>query len=293
MRRIGYAVALLAVGTLLVGCADPGGSDGAASAPPTPPESGTTSLPPADPAGLIGSWTVTEVDEDEGAILRLASHDARLFDRCGVWLGSWRADAAGLFVAGLFGLSGPDGIAGCAVTTDSTPGWLSRATGFRTDGDSRILVDDRGDPTARLLPGAKPTAGPYLAQSEVEPPVVTDEVRRSFAPAVELPASLPPAARAGLTGRWVPVGDRAPEVYVELGADGHWNGSDGCNGTSGRWVVGPAGALLATSGPTTLVGCAGVPVGSWLGNTRRAGLDGDVLVLLDAQGSEIGRLRRA
>ncbi|MBF9135052.1 hypothetical protein I0C86_39945 [Plantactinospora sp. S1510] len=291
MRRTGYAMMLLVAGTLLAGCADRGGPDQGASAPPTPLESGTTSPAPADPAGLIGSWSVAEADEGEGAILRLASDGARLFDRCGVWLGSWRADPNGLFVVGLFGLSGPDGTEGCAL--ESTPGWLSRASGFRSNGDGRILVDDQGDQTARLLPGATPTAGPNLAPSEVEPPVVTDEVRRSFAPAVELPATLLPATRAGLVDRWVPIGGRAPKAYVELGADGGWSGSDGCNGTSGRWVAGPAGALLATTGPSTLVGCASVPVGSWLGDAWRAGLDGDVLVLLDARGGEIGRLRRA
>ncbi|GAA4672406.1 hypothetical protein Prum_075790 [Phytohabitans rumicis] len=34
-------------------------------------------------------------------------------------------------------------------------------------------------------------------------------------------------------------------------------------------------------------------MGRWLGSASRAGLDGDVLVFLDAQGNETGRLRRA
>ncbi|MBE1491827.1 META domain-containing protein [Plantactinospora soyae] len=295
MRRIGYVMTLLVVGMLLAGCADRGGTAGTASAPPVPPASGTTSSAPADPpdpARLIGSWTVAEADEDEGSILRLAPHDAQVFGRCGIRRGDWRADANGLFVAGLYGFPGPDEAEGCAPATDPTSHWLSQVTGFRSDGDSRILVDDQGDQIARLLPGARPTAGPDLAQSEVEPPVVTDEVRRSLAPAAKLPSALVPPARAALTGRWVPIGGRAPKAYVELGADGGWSGSDGCNGQGGRWVAGPAGALLATTGPSTEIGCANVPVGSWLGATRRAGLDGEVLVLLDAVGGETGRLRR-
>ncbi|MFC6020815.1 hypothetical protein ACFP2T_32180 [Plantactinospora solaniradicis] len=80
---------------------------------------------------------------------------------------------------------------------------------------------------------------------------------------------------------------------MELGADGGWSGSDGCNRQSGRWVAGRAGALLATMGPSTLIGCVNVAVGSRLGNAWRAGLDGDVLVLLDPVGGETGRLRRA
>jgi hypothetical protein len=169
---------------------------------------------------------------------------------------------------------------------------LHRAVGFRLDGANPILLDGQGRQVARLLPGARPTAGPGLAPSEVEPPVVTDEVRRAFVPAVEVAAPLVPATRDALTGRWVPVGGRAPEAYVELRPNGEWTGSDGCNGTGGRWVAGPAGALLATTGASTLIGCDNVPVGGWLGATRRAGLHAEVLVLLDASGAELGRLRR-
>jgi hypothetical protein len=51
--------------------------------------------------------------------------------------------------------------------------------------------------------------------------------------------------------------------------------------------------LLTVAGPTTAMGCDGAQVGSWIASAARAGFDGDVLVLVDADGHETGRLRRA
>ncbi|WP_319460259.1 hypothetical protein [Micromonospora sp. RTP1Z1] len=100
-----------------------------------------------------------------------------------------------------------------------------------------MLLDGGGKLVARLLPGAKPTAGPNLAASEVAPPEVTDEVRRQFAPAAALSAMLTPADGNRLVGRWVPA--PGPETaYAEFRADGEWRGSDGCNGQAGRWIAG-------------------------------------------------------
>ncbi|MEH0933791.1 hypothetical protein [Micromonospora psammae] len=256
--------------------------------------------PQADPVALIGAWKVAEVDEGAGDILRLApdTHDGLLlFSRCGVLMGMWQANVNGLFVAGTSGYSASHDGPGCRPGAGATPAWLRRASAFRVEGGSPVLLDDRGGPVARLLPGAKPTPGPNLLPSLAEPPVVTDEVRRAFAPAAALPAGLTPARRDTLLGRWVPMGvptssPRPERPHVELRDDGEWRGSDGCNGEGGRWVAGPAGDLLATSGPSTLIGCDNISVGFWLSNASRAGLDGDVLVLLDAQGGETGRLQR-
>ncbi|MBQ0901624.1 hypothetical protein [Micromonospora sp. U21] len=258
--------------------------------------------PQTDPVALIGSWKVAEVDEGAGDILQLTPdrHDGLLlFDRCGVVMGTWRANVNGLFVAGASGRSVSDNDAReCRPGPElMTPAWLRRASAFRVEGDSRVLLDVQGGHVARLLPGAKPTPGPNLLPSPAELPVVTDEVRRAFAPAAALPEALTPASRDTLLGRWVPVDARPGRFrsggpYVELRDDGGWRGSDGCNGEGGRWVAGPAGDFLATSGPTTLMGCDNVSVGVWLSKAWRAGLDGEVLVLLDAQGGETGRLRR-
>ena len=53
----------------------------------------------------------------------------------------------------------------------------------------------------------------------------------------------------------------------------------------------PGGALLATSGVSTLMACdSQVPVGSWLSTAARAGFDGTELLLIDVDGSPVGRL---
>ncbi|MCW3814081.1 META domain-containing protein [Micromonospora sp. DR5-3] len=241
---------------------------------------------------LLGNWTLAGVAEEPRGILRLAPDQIQLFGRCGILVGSWRADAGGFFVAGMFGSTGAEGGRGCDSAPGQNPQWLNRVTSYQLEGETPLLLDADGAVVARLLPGATPTPGPYLAASEVGPPEITDEVRRRFAPAAALPATLTPATRDRLVGKWVPVsGPR--RAYVEFKADGEWRGSDGCNGQAGRWVVDPAGAFLATTGPSTLIGCDGVPVGAWLSSSWRAGLDGKTLVLLDAQAKEAGRLRRA
>ncbi|MEU5724255.1 hypothetical protein ABZ783_20825 [Micromonospora sp. NPDC047738] len=279
---------MVAVGALLAGCA--GGTAAEKSPPPAlPPGSGSPGV--ADPVALLGNWTLAGVAEEPHGILRLAPDRIQLFGRCGILVGSWRADAGGLFVAAMFGSSGAEGGPGC-TNAEPNPRWLQRVTSYRLEGDTPMLLDADGALVARLLPGATPTPGPYLAASEVAPPEITDEVRRQFAPAAALPATLTPAAGNRLVGRWVPVsGPR--RAYVEFKADGEWRGSDGCNGHGGRWVVGSGGAFLATTGPSTLIGCDGVPVGAWLASSWRAGLAGETLVLLDARSKETGRLRRA
>jgi hypothetical protein len=290
MSRRNYLVAMVAVGALTAGC---GGQGGTRPGVPDSPQLGSTGSPgPADPVALIGNWRLAEVAEEPDGILRLAPDRVQLFGRCGMLVGSWRADAGGLFVVGMFGASGAEGRTGCAKADRLTPDWLRLVRSYRVEGDTRVLLDGEGALVARLLPGAKPTAGPDLAASEVEPPRATDEVRRWSAPAAALPVTLTPAEADRLVGRWVPAS--GPErAYVEFGADGEWRGSDGCNRQAGRWIAGPGGALLATTGFSTLIGCDSAPVGAWLSSSWRAGLDGETLVLLDFRGGEAGRLRRA
>lgn len=297
MRRSRHLMAAVAVGTLLAGCAGAAGPQAIApTGSPAVSAGPTGDGSPPDPVALIGNWTVTAAGEG-GGVLRLAPSDQGdllWFDRCGVSMGTWRADAGGLFLADLPGHS-PSDRPGCPSDPPRGPDWLTRATAFRVAGDTPILLDDQGRQVARMAAGAKPTPGPHLLPALAEPPVVTPEVRRALAPAAALPAGLTPASRAALLGRWVPAGSGRPgpaPAYVELRDDGGWRGSDGCNGQGGRWVAGAQGALLATAGPSTLIGCANVPVASWLSAASRAGLEDDVLVLVDARGTETGRLRR-
>lgn len=272
---------------LVAACAEQPGNE----PDPEISDGGGESAATADPADLIGSWTLAEPTEQGDSVIRLALHDVRVWRDCGTISGFWRANWYGQFVAYIAGYRGD-----CGSGTPSTPDWLHRATSFAVEGDARLLLDAQGEVTARLLPGAEPTPGPNLAPSQSERPVVTDEIRRALAPAAPLPPEVEPVGADALTGRWVPTDDTGgrPETpHVELAADGGWQGSDGCNGYQGRWIAGPEGALLAVTGPTTLIGCDNVPVGGWLAGASRAGLDRDVLVLLDASGEELGRLRRA
>lgn len=283
MRQLRRMVGPVVVGLLLAACAPAG--------PAEEPASPNAGAAPAttDPLALIGSWTVTQAPEEPGAILRLAAGELTLFRACGYVMGQWRATGDGLFVGHTFsGACGPDAVA--------TPAWLRLVSGFRQDGDAQLLIDEQGETVARLLPGARPTPGPNLAPEAAASPVVDDAARRVLAPASPLPASLRPAGRSDLLGRWVPAGsgrqNAARASFAEFVSDGDWRGSDGCNGGSGRWVSGPAGTLLATAGAATLIFCDSPPVPSWLAQTYRAGFDGDVLVLLDQTGKELGRLRR-
>ncbi|GAA4709893.1 META domain-containing protein [Phytohabitans rumicis] len=284
------AVALAVVLWFIAGCgaAAPDGSSGQ----PTD-ASAAAQAAGFDPVALIGSWRLTAPGEQPDAILRIAAEGyfLTLWRSCGVQPGSWRADHVGLFVAQL------DGDGGCPAPhgADATPGWLRRATAFRIDGVDRVLLDASGVQVARLVPGGHPTPIPAnVAPAWAEPPVVTDAARRELAPAAPLPPGLVPASRDVLDRRWVPAdsgrdGPKGP--FVELHRDGRWHGSDGCNDVAGRWTTGPSGVMLATAGPTTEIGCANILVGEWLARTRQAGLDREVLVLMDARGTELGRLR--
>lgn len=279
MRRV---AALLAVCLLVAGCAQ-GSPAGPDPAPSDPAESEAGTAEP-DPVDLIGSWTLsgTELGEDRGAVLRIAPDDVTLWRLAGVLMGNWRADTNGLFVAHIHG-----GTAG----SPATPAWLARAVGFRADGDARVLLDAQGATVARLEPGGTPSPVPNLAPDMAKAPTVTDDARRKLQqPAAPLPPGLAAAGRDALVRRWLP--DRGPaRAYVELLADGAWRGSDGCNGMGGRWAAGPDGAFLAVSGPTTLIACGNATVD--VDGARRAGLDGGTLVLLDASGAELARLRPA
>ncbi|BCB90812.1 META domain-containing protein [Phytohabitans suffuscus] len=294
MRLIAVPVLLIA---LLAGCADAGGAPSADSAAPAgdaPASAATRTVPEADPVALIGNWRVTGTEEQEGAVLRLAGpSDLALFRPCGMLGGGWRADGAGMFVAEVTGYSV------CPSPAEAerwTPAWLARASGYRLAGVDRELLDPAGEVVARLAPATAPgrVDPKRISPDLAEPPVVTDQDRQALAPAAPLPAGLTPATARTLAGRWVAVdGVRRPgEAHVELRADGAWSGSDGCNGSRGRWVAGEGGTLLATAGSSTLIGCENHPATSWLYQARRAATAGDQLTLFDVAGKELGRLRR-
>lgn len=301
-QSIGTFPAGLLLVALLAGCGAE--SVQARDDEPTPPTTGTSSPssdPTADPdevggppSALVGSWLVKAAGEESGAVLRI-SNDISLFRHCGYLQGGWRASPDGMFIASLYGGDG-----GCfGAQAAMVPTWFAAARGFRITGDERLLLDGRGKAVATLRPGGRPTAKPNLAPSEAEPPVLTDELQAllDVRPA-PMPPGLEPIDHDGLLGRWevakpppTHVGRKPP--YLAFLRDGTWQGSDGCNGAVGRWTSGDAGALLATTGVSTAIGCDNVNVSQWVGAATRAGLDGDQLVLVDAAGHETGRLVRA
>lgn len=292
MVRRGCLATLVVMGVLLAGCSRQSHPERAVPQP----ISGTSGpVAPLAPESLIGSWTIVDVaDPGAGRILRLADRDLDLVgSRCGTLGGSWRASSDGTFLADIFTAStaAVEGIPGCAKASQETPEWLRRVTAYQFDGAGLpVLLDARAQPVARLIPGATPTPEPDKADDLLEPPVITDEARRAMKPAVALPAKLVPVDRTRLAGRWAPrTGHKA--AYLQFTADGEWRGSDGCNDESGRWITAASGTLLTTARVFTLMYCAdSVSVGGWLLAARRAGFDGQVLVLLDAEGTETGRL---
>jgi hypothetical protein len=295
MRALRRVVLTTVLALALVGCgATAAPSDGGGDV-----EGSTTSAPSeaaasTDPLLLIGIWQVHGTDEPPGTLLRLDARDLSLWRACGAVFGSWRADHDGRLVAD----AGQSGDGSCAGPHDTAltlrPPWLAAATGFRAEGDSRLLLDHGGDVTARLEPasGSPPRDGsrsPFR-----DPPAVDERTQQSFATPAPLPRGLRPASRASLAGRWVPLGadaEQRPRVpFLRLDADGSWTSSDGCNGSLGRWTAGPEGRVLATSGGSTAIGCHNVPVDQWWPATAAAGFDGATLVLLDVDGHELGRL---
>ncbi|WP_203754068.1 META domain-containing protein, partial [Actinoplanes cyaneus] len=237
---------------------------------------------PSDPIALVGMWTPVGIGAEPASVVGLTPEELTVYQTCGELQAAWKADSQGLFIADV--MSSSDG-----CDPDTRVAWLDKAAGYRVDGRTVVLVDVDGATIAHLVASGKPL------RPDRESFEVPAEFRRSFAPPAVLPAGLTPVVRQDLPGRWVPVSDgpKPPnQPYLAFGTDGRWAGSDGCNGSGGGWVSGPAGTLLATTGITTLVGCDNVPVGSWLSSARRAGLDGATLVLLDQNAAELGRLRR-
>ncbi|GAA1103582.1 META domain-containing protein [Pseudonocardia alni] len=102
------------------------------------------------------------------------------------------------------------------------------------------------------------------------------------------------ATAADLTGvRWLPAdGTAQGRAFAEFAPDGTWTGSDGCNGQSGEWTLGDGGALRATAGLSTMIGCENVPVARWVSEAVHVETEGDALLLHPATGEPV-RLVRA
>ncbi len=291
MTRFAVPALVPALAALLVlsGCAgqEPGGPR--VPNPDAPPMSGTPADGESEAIGLVNLWRVTgAAGEEDPAWLRLDAGEFQLWRSCGMIMGSWRASDT-LFLAAPFG-----GMGDCVSTTMPVVGWLERASGFEITPDGYDLVDASGTVVASLSIDGAPEPIPTAAEFYAQPPKLDDRVRAAFRAAAALPEGLAPATAETLEGKWVPVAyvvSTDPHALFER--DGTWTGSDGCNGGQGRWVVGDGGEFLATSGPSTLIGCEGAPVPSWVAQATTAGINTDGwLLLFDAAGTEVGRLER-
>lgn len=101
------------------------------------------------------------------------------------------------------------------------------------------------------------------------------------------------AMAADLTGvRWLPAdGTAQGRAFAEFAPDGTWTGSDGCNGQSGEWTLGDGGALRATAGLSTMIGCENVPVARWISEAVHVEVDGPDLLLHGATGAPVRLVR--
>ena len=244
---------------------------------------------PDSTVGLVNLWRVSGVaGEAPDTWLRLDVPEFQLWRASGIITGEWRA-SAGLFLATVFGAS-----AQCvAVGTVPTVPWLESVTGHRATAAGWELTGATGERIATLTVDGAPTPVPAAADAYTAPPPVTADTRAALGRPVALPVGAVPATAADLTGRWVPVDlDARTHPFVHFDADGSWTGSDGCNGNAGRWAVSGSGAILATSGMSTMMFCEGAPVPSWVAQARLAVFDDGGLRLLAADGAQLGRLER-
>jgi heat shock protein HslJ len=261
---------------------------GGPSSPPPGSAPGATS--DTDPVALLRLWTVSGIGERD-AKLRLGAREFHAVLPCGGFFGAWKANAAGQFLADLAATEG-----GCDTVYGSESGhlprWLGGATSFRFEGDEAVLLDANGAVLARLSPHPESDVAPLGPDD----PAAIAEFRAASVNPAPLPDGLTPATSPSLVGRWLPLDPKPGQpqpAALEIKADGTWEGSDGCNGMGGRWVGGRDALVIATIGPSTLIGCDNDMTPSMFAAASRAGFDGDELVLVDATGAELARLRPA
>ena len=287
MKRIGLPmlVALLLC-PLIPGCA--AAPDDPPRNPDAPPIAGPGAGPESPALGLVNLWRVVGAEgEDADTWLRLDAQEFQLWRDCGMINGSWEA-SEGLFVGAVWGSSGE-----CATGSRPTVPWLEAVTGYAATADGYQFVDAKGTVLATLTIDGAPEPIPTAAESFAQPPEITAKVKEVFRSPSPLAAGLEPATADTLLGRWVPVAYAVKtDPHVRFAADGSWKGSDGCNGGEGRWTVGAGGVFLATTGPSTLIACAGAPVPTWVGQAASAGFDQGWLLLFDLDGNEMARLQR-
>lgn len=241
----------------------------------------------ADPTELVGLWRVKGAGEVRDTWLRMEAGAFQLWRGAGFDDGGWDASQSTI-VATAWGHVG-EGYEPGSLDID----WLLGAHGYRVTEDGWQLLDDDDEPVATMTIDGAPEPIRSASEVFVQVPEVTEEARKALRGPQPLPQELQPATAGRLTGRWVPADGRyETDPHVVLHEDGTWSGTDGCNGGGGAWALHENEWLLSTAGPSTAIGCEGAPVDWWVGGASLAGFDGDVLVLLDRDAAELGRLVR-
>lgn len=92
-----------------------------------------------------------------------------------------------------------------------------------------------------------------------------------------------------VVGTWGSMADNEPHLSFEEG--GTVTGSDGCNQLAGNWFEHQDGRIVTDDLLTTLMECEGVD--TWLSGIALVDVEGDRLVVMDADGEEIGTLDRS
>ncbi len=174
-----------------------------------------------DPVALLGNWLLTDTGREDRIGLRLSLGGLRVITRCGTFMGEWRSNSDGQFLGEAWG-----GIDCETEHVDGfSPSWLRAATGFRVQGDERLLVDANGGVVARLVPGWKPKPGQDAAEIEelrklMADPKNIDNFRQSSVDITPLPPNVDsrhsrPACRPVGAGGHVKDAERA-EVPATL-----------------------------------------------------------------------------
>jgi META domain len=248
---------------------------------------------PADPAALVGAWWADRTGVlDDRLLVLLPTGEAQVYGEgdC-TFFGGWSATDAGLASISLNGAGGS-----CRKEMDSAYDVSGSISRFWASGDDVRLSNSAG--TVAFLRPALRGDWPDSARSEVGLVEALAEpyAGRSGAPA--LPAGVAVPTTEQLVGvRWLPVetvgSTRWPDrtrPHAEFDAGGRWSGADGCNGQGGTWSVdAESGQWLASNNGQTEIFCNNVDVASIVAQARAAGLDGEELVLFDADGAELGR----
>ena len=232
-----------------------------------------------DPGTLLGTWSVDlRAAPGAGDFAATFDEDSVSFSEGACRVGYWTATHPDGLLVMTEGISAGTGGDPCAAL--GRRAWMADVTETARfvvkDAEHVVLLDRAGDQVA------------LLERRGLQRPAGTTEG------VSVLPVGLAAPTPEQLLGGWYEPG---------LGVDGRsiwfdqdtWTYSQSvpCNSRSGPYSLSPAGGLVHLRDPNSRVrGCDARLPGWAAARVARVGLDGDVLVLLDAEGQELARLER-